>query len=517
MRGFSTSIKVSFVLAIALWLANPNAARSQTLPAFFTLLHAFTNSSEAEQPVSLFLGPGNALYGVTYSGSGSNYSGGTIFKMNPDGSDYTILQGFSKSETGNSNAAAAQSIVSVGGSALYGQVPLTGGLTLTPGRDGYLYGTTFYGGTNSPGETNFGTVFKLNSQVSSITNAILDPFTVLHSFTAADEHPVNLVQGTDGLLYGTTWNGSVFRLTTNGSSYLSTPQPVGYCPSLIQGSDGMLYGTAMFGPSDSSQSQVFKINTNNLISTILTNLSSASLFSSSSILQGSDEYLYLTPCFGTVRGDISGLCRMNTNGSGLTLLHEFTGKPDGQIPIGLVEGQDGLLYGTTLEGGTNNEGTIYAIGPNGANSSNGSNIMKEAVNYSVVYNFGPTNAYPMGMFAANLLPGIEEVVYGTTTLSYGTNGIFGTTSVAYGAAFSLAVHPALSFIPADQAIYGQMQVVWPAWAGGYSLQSTTNLSSPQWVNLNQNPDVATYENGIPCTGLQLTNNAPATYYRLMHQ
>lgn len=52
-------------------------------------------------------------------------------------------------------------------------------------------------------------------------------------------------------------------------------------------------------------------------------------------------------------------------GSGYKLLHTFTG-PDGDTPYGsLVEGSDGLLYGTTDGGGANGMGTIFTISPDG--------------------------------------------------------------------------------------------------------------------------------------------------------
>lgn len=51
-------------------------------------------------------------------------------------------------------------------------------------------------------------------------------------------------------------------------------------------------------------------------------------------------------------------------------------------------------------------------------------------------------------------------------------------------------------------------VTWPAWALNYVLQTTTNLSNGTWV-------AAT--NGVPVTGLQLTNSTPGAYYRLIWQ
>ncbi|MDE2485213.1 MAG: hypothetical protein KGL32_08240, partial [candidate division NC10 bacterium] len=80
---------------------------------------------------------------------------------------------------------------------------------LLQGTDGALYGTTYNGGASSSG-----TVFKLNTDGSG--------FTLLHSFaggsTDGNSPQDDLLQGTDGALYGTTTfgggvsNGTVFKL-----------------------------------------------------------------------------------------------------------------------------------------------------------------------------------------------------------------------------------------------------------------------------------------------------------------
>jgi uncharacterized repeat protein (TIGR03803 family) len=46
-----------------------------------------------------------------------------------------------------------------------------------------------------------------------------------------------------------------------------------------------------------------------------------------------------------------------------TILHSFTGGADGGVPNGLTLAPDGTLYGTTLGGGTNAEGTVFALTP----------------------------------------------------------------------------------------------------------------------------------------------------------
>src|SRR5579863_4196113 len=46
----------------------------------------------------------------------------------------------------------------------------------------------------------------------------------------------------------------------------------------------------------------------------------------------------------------------------LTVLHSFTGSPDGSYPIAsLLRDAKGNLYGTTFEGGTDNFGTVFKV------------------------------------------------------------------------------------------------------------------------------------------------------------
>jgi uncharacterized repeat protein (TIGR03803 family) len=67
-----------------------------------------------------------------------------------------------------------------------------------------------------------------------------------------------------------------------------------------------------------------------------------------------------------------------------TVLHNFTGKPDGSGPEfgSLVSDTAGNLYGTTIEGGANNDGCVFSINPSG----------KEKVIYSFTGN--PDGKYP---------------------------------------------------------------------------------------------------------------------------
>jgi uncharacterized repeat protein (TIGR03803 family) len=46
----------------------------------------------------------------------------------------------------------------------------------------------------------------------------------------------------------------------------------------------------------------------------------------------------------------------------VSVLHTFTG-PDGTRPMGLIQGADGMLYGSTFGGGSAGLGTVFRIDP----------------------------------------------------------------------------------------------------------------------------------------------------------
>lgn len=81
-----------------------------------------------------------------------------------------------------------------------------------------------------------------------------------------------------------------------------------------------------------------------------------------------------------------------------TILHRFSG-PDGQFPVGLIQGGDGNFYGTT-SGGNTSYGTLFRVTPEGVETT--------------LYTLNPAGgdgAFP----GANLMQGNDGNFYGTTT------------------------------------------------------------------------------------------------------
>ncbi|MDB6024668.1 MAG: hypothetical protein JWM68_891 [Verrucomicrobiales bacterium] len=114
----------------------------------FTVLKLFTNPDDGSIPLGDVALSGNVLYGTTSSDGPS--SCGTLFKINTNGTGFTVLHSF------DTNA-----LYPIGGVIINGNV---------------LYGTTFYGTTLFGGGG--GTVYKINTDGTG--------YTTLHNFTTTD-------------------------------------------------------------------------------------------------------------------------------------------------------------------------------------------------------------------------------------------------------------------------------------------------------------------------------------------
>jgi uncharacterized repeat protein (TIGR03803 family) len=211
-NGIGTPATQNFSLTV---LANPLQQ--------YTILHQFQDGSVAhdgaDPAAALVVGNDGNFYGTTTS----PYSGGTVFKMTPQGV-VTVLHNFGDGSVPND-----------------GSFPLS----LVQGTDGNFYGVTQYGGANGLqlGSLGYGTIFKMTPQGT---------VTILYNFTGSTDGagPTLLIQGWDGNFYGAT-SQKIFKLTPAGIFSVVTTFPSainGYgVTSLVQGFDGNFYGTTNFG------------------------------------------------------------------------------------------------------------------------------------------------------------------------------------------------------------------------------------------------------------------------------
>ena len=186
----------------------------------------------------------------------TNISPGTIFKITPGG-ELTTLYDFCS--TGGSNGA---------GFCADGQNPYEIGSLLSDGQ-GDFYGTTFFGGSGSAG-----IVFEITSAGAYsvlVSNTGCVTFCSPGASAIAGAFPSPVIQGSDGNLYGTTYEegafnyggGSIFEIASGVASTLYTfpcavvvpcdtvgAYPSGVLPSyggLLQATDGNFYGLAQNG------------------------------------------------------------------------------------------------------------------------------------------------------------------------------------------------------------------------------------------------------------------------------
>ncbi len=338
---------VKRAIMLAIFSLLPFAAAQSALAETYTVLYTFTGTDGDGLAPSgdLIRDDAGNLYGSTIAGGTSTL--GTIFKVDPSGTE-TVLYTF------------------VGG---------TQGGNPNPGliRDaaGSLYGT-------NQQDSGFisGTVFKVDATGKE---------TILHTFGTGNDgqYPTSgLVRDADGNLYGTTAGGGTFGLgtvfkldATNTETilYNFSGGTTGTYPetALIRDAVGNLYGaTARGGDSICNCGIVFKLDPTGS-ETVLHKFTGADGFGPGlGLTRDAAGNLYGTTVYG---GITSPLCKsgcgtvFKVNPTGLfTLLHSFTGKHDGRMPLtSLIRDAAGNLYGTTQLGGEFNLGTVFKIGPTG--------------------------------------------------------------------------------------------------------------------------------------------------------
>jgi uncharacterized repeat protein (TIGR03803 family) len=225
-------------------------------------------------------------------------------------------------------------------------------------------------------------------------------FTNLHSFVFTNgTGPVAGLILSGNTLYGTTriygggdggGYGSVFRLNTDGSGFTNLHTFSGIPPEGGNLDGGLvlvgntLYGTAAFGGA-LNDGCVFKINTDG---SGLTNLYDFSPLSNSTNNDGAyplgDLLLVGSTLYGSANGGgvngVGSIFAVNTNGTAFTNLHNFSFATGGYPSAGLIL-SGGTLYGSASSGGSGFRGALFKINTN-------------STGFSDFYDFTTSSGFP---------------------------------------------------------------------------------------------------------------------------
>jgi len=371
-----------------------------------TVLYSFTGEADGGNPeAGVIRDSAGNLYG-TASNFGSTY-GGVVYRLDATGHE-SVLYSFCSLQYCADGGYSQAGVIRDSAGNLYGTTYFYGSgnggvvykvdaarhetvLYSFAGHDGAdpfgdvirdpagnLYGTTLYGGSG-----NAGVVYKLDTTSHE---------TVLHSFSGADGgNPVaGVIRDSAGNLYGTTLDdgsagrGVVYKLDTAGHEtvlYNFTGKADGGTPEagVIRDSAGNLYGTTFQGGNLSACSGlgcgvVYKVDAAG---------DETVLYTFCSLTQCADGS---APLAGVIRDQAGNLYGTTANGGGNqndcfggcgvvykvdaagheTVLYSFCSLQqycaDGELPFaGVIRDSAGNLYGTASGGGSEGPGVVYKL------------------------------------------------------------------------------------------------------------------------------------------------------------
>jgi uncharacterized repeat protein (TIGR03803 family) len=431
----------------------------------FTTLYSFVPDPDTPN--------GGPNSGLALSGSTLYGTAGCVFRLNTDGSDFLILASFIS---------------------YYGPGPMSA-LTLSLNT---LYGVTHNDGPALPAG---GTVFAVStSGTDSTTLYDFDPAGVV-----SGNNPFARLVLSDGRLYGTTFAGgsggigagTVFAINTDGTGCSNLHLfPPGNDPSdgSLPTAGLVLAGNTLYGTTSSGGSAtngiVFALKTDGTGFRVLhsfTGGSDGAAPMADLVLSG--DTLYGTAAGGGSSGN-GTVFRVNTDGTNFTALYQFSPtdlngvNSDGSQPqAGLILSGD-TLYGTAAYGGSSGNGTVFQLNTDGTGFTN----LHSFTAIDPPDSFFGTNsdgAQPQG-----------EVILSSNIL-YGTAYMGG--SYGLGTVFSISLPqapppepPRLTISPGGNSVI----LTWPLNATSFTLQATTNLTSPVWTTNLPAPVVINGQNTV---------------------
>ena len=368
----------------------------------YAVLHSFSvGTSDGSSPWGdLTLAPGSILYGVTRNGG--DYDFGVVFRTRTDGTGYTNLHSFAAG-----GGAFPVGDLTLSSSLLYGTLSWGGPLVFKINSDGTGYTIlddgggmvslaglilarkALYGTAGSGGPGNLGAVFKVNTDGSG--------FQVLHTFLGGmtdGGSPEGSLALVGSILYGTTSSGggsnlgTLFRISIDGSGYrvlhvFSGSSSDGAVPTgALTPLGGMLFGTTSSGGGNGGGT-VFGVNADgsgytNLYAFAGGAVDGANPFGSLAL---AGTTLYGMTIGGGTRNS-GTVFQLNTDGTGYRVQHFLAGGAnDGASPKGSLTVSGSTLYGMTDAGGLYNSGVIFSLG---TSPTADFNILSQPTNLTII-------------------------------------------------------------------------------------------------------------------------------------
>ena len=345
-------------IPLLLTLVCPFFTEAQTVNELYNLRR------DGEQPLGRLLLDGGSYYGTTFFGGSSLKSDGVVFKLTPGAT---------------ANDPNVQTILLHGENGGVGSNPDGGVIRSTNGN---LYFSFKFGGAGSlNGVGGTGTFYKLSpggvaTRVSSSGGKINQPLGEMVEHTEG----VFLVQGETQT---SNFDTAFVRLKESPFEFASIRDGNKFTEgkpfaALLRGLDGKYYGGTeyrllSFDPGATTP----------FASTVIRTPSGSTDANGNGygwgVTQGADGTLYGVGELGGTNG-AGVVWKMNTDGTGYTVLHHFAGGVGGSKPrCRLVLHADGKLYGTTFQGGTSDLGIVFSVAMDGTftklldfNGTNGS-------------------------------------------------------------------------------------------------------------------------------------------------
>jgi len=318
-----------------IWSMNPDGTG-------YTNLHEFDYSG-GYFPRGKLLVDGSTIYGTTNTGSYSGgYDAGTVFKIDTNGTDFTVLHVFDPNRS-------------------EGYGPL-GNLAISGGT---LYGVTYDGGYDSDGvlyqvDTN-------GSGFSVVQHFGLDPVTVAHNPRSGPILDGSVLYGTaDGGTAGGGDYGVIYSYDLS-SSTLTREYDFGWTDGSSPEGAVLLDGSTLYGMTAGGGSAnagvIYKYDLSSSTYTLLHNC----VWSTS---EGKWPTAELSLSGTTLVGQMASggandygvIFEIETDGTGLSMIHDWTGNAtgDGMAPQGGVIIGGSAIYGMTESGG-DSRGSGYGV------------------------------------------------------------------------------------------------------------------------------------------------------------